>query len=197
VDRNNDGIDNDGRLFIYYGAPPNFTDCSSADSASIDTNQSGENMIGKPDLRYDTSQWAGGTFYDTYTHAKTLANNDPVKRASLVLDSGWAGDQRLTLGSATVNDNTFTPPAASPLTQTCTLPPADIRVTKVSGTLPLGLVNEPISIQPADTNGHFRIVDCKYMYNLATSSLSGQGRYEVEAVINGNTVGGAAYFSLK
>jgi hypothetical protein len=120
-----------------------------------------------------------------------------VIRASLVLDSGWGGDQRLTLSSATVNDNTFTPPAASSLTQTCNLPPADIRVTKVSGTLPLGLVNEPISIQPADTNGHFRIVDCKYMYNLATSSLSGQGRYEVEAVINGNAVDGAAYFSLK
>ncbi len=117
-------------------------------------------------------------------------------RASLVLDSGWAGDQRLTLGPTTVNDNTFTPPSSTRLAETCNLPPADIKVTKLSGT-PLGVVNEPISIQPADTNGQFRIVDCKYMYNLATSSLSGTGQYKVEAVINGTPVPGAAYFSLK
>jgi hypothetical protein len=119
-----------------------------------------------------------------------------VWEASLVLDSGWAGDQRLTLGSATVNDNTFTPPAPTALKNTCVLPPADIRVTKISNQPPT-LVNEPVSIQPADTNGHFRIVDCKYMYNLAVSSLSGTGEYKVEAVINGNPVPGAAMFGLK
>jgi hypothetical protein len=58
-------------------------------------------------------------------------------------------------------------------------------------------VNEPISIQPQDNNEYFRIVDCKYMYNLATSSLSGTGTYKVEAVINGTPAGGAAYFDLK
>ena len=30
-----------------------------------------------------------------------------------------------------------------------------------------------MTIQPQDNNGIFRIVDCKYMYNLATSSLIG------------------------
>jgi hypothetical protein len=182
-------------VFIYYGAFPNFTDCTSPDS-SLDTNQSGENMISKTDLRYDTSQYPGGTFYDTHAHAQTLVGTTPIIRASLVLDSGWAGDQRLTLSSATVNDNTFTPASPTPLKSTCKLPPADIRVTKVSVDPP-ALVNEPISIQPADTNGQFRIVDCKYMYNLATSSLSGTGQYKVEAVINGTPVPGAAYFSLK
>jgi hypothetical protein len=196
VDRNSDGLDNDGRLFIYYGAYPNFTDCSSADSP-LDTNQSGENMIGKPDLRYDTSQWAVGTFYNSYTNAKTLANNAPVRRASLVLDSGWGGDQALTLGSATVNGNTFTPPPATPLKATCDLPPAQIRVTKAPDVPGAELVQAPTSIQPADTNGWFRVVDCKYMYNLATSSLLGSGRYKVEVVINGEAVPGAAYFSLK
>ena len=185
-------------VFIYYGAPPNFTDCTSPDSMITgDTNQSGENMIGKPDLRYDTSQYTGGTFYDTYAHAKTLVGTDPVIRASLVLDSGWAGDQQLTLGSAAVNDNTFTPSPPTMPTKTCKLPAAEIKVTKVSGTPPLGVVNEPISIQPADTNGRFRIVDCKYMYNLATSSLSGTGQYKVEVVINGTPASGAAYLSLK
>jgi hypothetical protein len=165
-------------------------------------NESGTNMIGLSDLHYDTSQYLGGTFYDTYAHTQTLVGNPPIIRASLVLDSGWqgvagSGDQRLTLGSATVNDNTFTPPSSTPLTKTCDLPPAAIKVTKLSGTPPLGVVNAPVSIQPADTNGQFRIVDCKYMYNLATSSLSGSGQYKVEAVIGGNTVPGAAYFSLK
>ncbi len=148
-------------------------------------------------LRYDTSQYAGGTFYDTYAHAQTLVGTTPITRASLVLDSGWAGDQQLTLGSAAVNDNTFTPSSPTMPTKTCKLPAADIKVTKVSGTPPLGVVNEPISIQPADTNGQFRIVDCKYMYNLATSSLSGTGQYKVEVVINGTPASGAAYFSLK
>ena len=158
-------------------------------------------MINLSGETYDTSQYPGGTFYDTYAHAQTLVGNTPIIRASLVLDSGWqgvagSGDQRLTLGSAAVNDNTFTPSSPTALTKTCKLPPADIKVTKVSG-IPLGVVNEPVSIQPPDTNGQFRIVDCKYMYNLATSSLSGTGKYEVEAVINGTPVPGAAYFSLK
>jgi hypothetical protein len=35
------------------------------------------------------------------------------------------------------------------------------------------------------------------MYNLATSTLLGPGLYKVEAVINGEAAGGAAYFWLK
>lgn len=187
-------------VFIYYGAVPEFGNggvngCTPTSTLGVD--QSGVNMIGQPDLRYDTSQYVGGTFYDSYAHAQTLVGTLPIIRASLVLDSGWGGDQRLTLGSATVNDNTFTPPAATALKSTCNLPAADIRVTKESGTPPLGVVNEPVSIQPADTNGHFRIVDCKYIYNLAVSSLSGDGEYKVEAIINGQPVPGAAYFGLK
>jgi hypothetical protein len=49
---------------------------------------------------------------------------------------------------------------------------AKIEIDKTDGS-PTGAVNEPVSIQPKDTDGFFRIVDCKYMYNLATSSLSG------------------------
>jgi hypothetical protein len=187
-------------VFIYYGAVPAFGNgglngCTPSSMAGVD--QSGVNMIGQSDLRYDTSQYPGGTFYDSYAHAQALVGSTPVIRASLVLDSGWGGDQRLTLGSATVNNNTFTPPSATTLKSTCALPPADIKVTKESGTPPLGVVNEPVSIQPADTNGHFRIVDCKYMYNLAVSSLSGTGEYNVEVVINDNTVPPGAEFSLK
>jgi hypothetical protein len=58
-------------------------------------------------------------------------------------------------------------------------------------------VNEPLSIQPQDNNGIFRIVDCKYMYNLATGSLSGVGTYKVYAIINGVQATNPAVFDLK
>ena len=89
-------------------------------------------MINLADLRYDTSQ-VGGTFYDTYTNAMALVGGMNVIHASLVLDSGWGGDQILTLTSATVNSNTFVPSTGGG-SQTCDLPAATIRVTKVSGT---------------------------------------------------------------
>src|SRR5262245_24080719 len=71
-------------VFIYYGDAPGFTDCTT-------NSQSGTNMVGLSDLRYDTSQYAGGTFYDTYAHAQTLVGNLAVTRVSLVIDSGWQG----------------------------------------------------------------------------------------------------------
>jgi hypothetical protein len=188
VDLGNDGDpSNDGSVFIYYGDLPNFTDCTA-------NNQSGVNMIGQPDLRYDTSQ-VGGTFYDSYANAQALVGSLPVVRTSLVLDGGWAGDQVVNLAGATVNDSTFTP-LSGPPTPTCDLPPATIQVTKLSGASS-GPVDEPVSIQPPDSDSQFRIVDCKYMYNLATSSLSGPGTYQVEVVIGGNPAAGPAIFELR
>jgi hypothetical protein len=174
-------------VFIYYGDYPNFTNCTTP-------TQSGANMINLADLRYDTSQ-VGGTFYDSYANALTLVGGMAIVRASLVLDSGWAGDQVLTLTSATVNSNTFVPSSGAG-SQTCDLPTATIQITKVSGSSS-GVVNEPISIQTNDDNLQFRIVDCKYMYNLATSSLSGPGGYKVEVMINGSPATGAALFDLR
>jgi hypothetical protein len=180
-------------VFIYYGGYPNFTDCTTVVPA---INQSGLNMIGKMDARYDTSQVAGGTFYDTYAHAQALVGNRTVVRVSLVLDGGWTiGDQVVNLVNVLVNENAFVPESDTP-TETCDLPPAEIQITKVSGAS-AGPVNEPISIQPSADDVDFRIVDCKYMYNLATSSLSGPGRYKVEALIDGIVVQGAAYFDLR
>jgi hypothetical protein len=180
-------------VFIYYGDYPNFTDCSNAATGS------GANLINLSDLRYDTSQ-VGGTFYDNYAGAVALVGDDPILRASLVLDSGWAGDQRLTLTSATLAtsgfSDTFTPQPSSAFAPVCPTETATIKVTKTdnSGT---GDVNEVASIQPQDSNGVFRIVDCKYMYNLATTSLTGTGTYKVYAVINGVTATPPAVFDLK
>jgi hypothetical protein len=167
-------------VFIYYGASPSFANCSGLDS------QSGTNMISLTDLRYDTSQ-VGGTFYDDHAGAVALVGNMPIVRASLVLDSGWGGDQRLTLASASVNDSTFTPDPATLPAPTCDLPTnATIKVTKTSAAT-AGAVNEPLIVQSADNSGVLKVVDCKLMYNLATSSLSGAGEYTVEAVIDGVT----------
>ena len=176
-------------VFIYYGGVPNFTDCTT-------TNQSGVNMVGLTDLRYDTSQFAGGTFYDTHEHALALLGALPIIRASLVLDSGWGGDQTISpITNVTVNGNTFVSAGGNAL-QTCTLPDASIQISKTSGA-PSGVVNEPVSIQPADNNGLFRVVDCKYIYNLATSSLSGVGTYKVDVLIGGAPALGPASFDLK
>lgn len=177
-------------VFIYYGALPGFTDCTSAGAA----NQSGLDMLSFTDARFDTMQ-VGGTFYDTYANALALVGNRPIVRASLVLDGGWAGDQVLAPSNVTVNANTFVP-ASGGTTPTCNLPPATIQVTKLSGAS-TGPVNEPATIQPADSNGVFRVVDCKYMYNLDTRSLSGAGRYKVEALIGGIPASGAAFFDLR
>jgi len=177
-----------GNIHIYYGDHPSFTDCTT-------NNQSTVNMIGMADLRYDTSQYPGGTFYDTYAHTLSLLGTTPIIAVSLILDSGWGGDQVVTLTSATVNTDTFTPQPPTPPTPVCPTSVAYFGITKV-GAAPAGPVNEAMTIQPQDNDMIFRIVDCKYMYNLATSSLTGTGDYNVFATIDGNTFPVAA-FSLK
>ena len=173
-----------GNLFIYYGDAPNFTDCTTS-------NQSGVNMIGQPDLRYDTSQIAGGTFYDTYAHALTLIGNVTIQDASLVLDGGWGGDQVLNAGTtATVNDNpqTWNSGGSGGFAATCDLPAATIEVSKISPT-PNGLINEePVQNSLVSNGNAFRVIDCKYQYVLSIPSLDGAGRYDVEILIGGTPV---------
>ena len=141
----------------------------------------------------------------TYGEAVNQLGALEVLGMNLIVDSGWAqGDQVVDLDSATVEvaggttyTETFTPQAAGASSPTCDLPTnATIKITKTDGS-PSGDVNEPISIQPTDSDGIFRVVDCKLMYNLATSSLSGVGTYTVSAVINGTPAGNPAVFDLK
>jgi hypothetical protein len=99
-------------------------------------------------------------------------------------------------GTTTSYTETFDPDPASPLTATCPTEEAKIKLTKVDGSSS-GDVNEPISIQPQDSNSIFRIVDCKYIYNLATRSLSGVDTYTVKAVIHGTLGSPPAVFDLQ
>jgi hypothetical protein len=131
----------------------------------------------------------------TYSEAVSQLGALPVLGMNLILESGYAlgGDQVVSLSSASVGvggaspyTETFVPQAPSALSDVCPTEQASIKITKVDG-LPSGDVNEPLTIQPQDNNGLFRIVDCKYMYNLATSSLSGAGTYTVKATIGATT----------
>lgn len=180
------GTENDRSVFIYYGAYPNFNDCSGANS------QSGVNMIGLGDLRYDTSQ-VDGTFYDTYAHAVSLVGNMKVNSVTLALDSGWISDQKVDLSHVVVNSNEFTP-LSGDATNTCNLPQATINVTKLASTP----VDQPISVQKKFSNIFFNTTnDCTYQYNLDVTSLLGAGDYRVELVIDSKPVPGAATFKLR
>lgn len=195
-------------LHIYYGMPSEFGNggiggCTPTSPGGVD--QSGINMIGHADLRYDTSQYAGGTFYDTYEHAKTLMGTLPVLRTSLVIDSGWGGNQRLDVSNTTVNDNVyqFVSSGGGTFAPTCSLPAATIEVGK-SDPVVDGTVNEePVQASLVDSGNAFRVVDCKYQYILSIPSLKGAGTYYVELEIGGETVptpsspGGKVKFDIK
>jgi len=163
---------------------------------------SGQNLIGSSDTIYVIQEFNTthpGAFDSPYntTYADVVAElgSLPVVSANLIVDSGWGanGDQVVDLTSATVGaagstpyTETFTPQPASATTTVCPTAAASITITKTDGAA-TGDVNEPVSVQPQDNNGLFRIVDCKYMYNLATSSLSGVGTYTVKATIGAST----------
>jgi hypothetical protein len=197
-------------VFIYYGNAPQFGNggvggCTPTSVGGVD--QSGTNMIGQLDLRYDTSQYPGGTFYDSYAHAQFLVGTTPVVRASLVIDSGWGGDQRLSVSNTTVNDNEydFVSNSGGDFAPTCDLPDATIEVGK-SDPVANGEVNEaPVQSSLADDTNHFRVVDCKYQYILSIPSLTAPraGTYRVEILIDGVSVptpgspGGKVKFDLK
>ena len=176
-------------IMLYYGSSPDFG------NSTVDTDiMTGQNLIGNSsELRADLTQ-LGGPFYGTWSQALSNHGTRTVTRISLVVDSGWGGDQALVLSSATVNDNTWVPETGGP-TPVNNLPDAEILITKTAGS-GSGVINEPLTIQPSDNDGMFRKVDSKYMYNLDVRSLLGAGTYEVRVMIDGVPASGPAVFKL-
>jgi len=84
----------DGNIFVYIGNTPNFNICSGGSTG---------NLLSDVDSRVDTSQ-VGGTFYDTWAHAKDLVGGDSISGLVLVVDSGPQEDL---VTSATVNSSSF------------------------------------------------------------------------------------------
>jgi hypothetical protein len=198
-------------VHVYYGNPNGVPDppgqsCSGANS------ETGQNLISSitaPPNRFEMQGGWGvpGPLYTTYADALASTNGgtDLVVGAQLTLDSGFAGDQKANVSNVTVNDNTWVPKTTEttttttvdgPAAKTCTLPAAELRWAKNDAT-PTGAINEAESIQPKDTGQFYRQVDCKYIYNLDVSSLSGAGTYTVWVRINGTNIQVPATFDLR
>ncbi len=147
---------------------------------------------------------------DTYADSLALVGGATVLSTSLVLDSGWAGDQRVTLTGASADGNVWVPQTAgstvtgvvtTPFAKTCALLAATIQWSKNDPT-PDGALNEADSIQPKDSGEYYRIVDCKYIYNLDVSSLDPNlatrgGTYRVWLNIAGANIANPAKFDLR
>ena len=74
---------------------------------------------------------------------------------------------------------------------TCTLPPATIALTQLSGAV-TGPVNESDYTMAADSGSDFRISSCQYIYNLSLTSLPA-GTYQAAINIDNTTVGNATF----
>jgi hypothetical protein len=100
-------------VFVYLGPAPSFTGC--AQNTWLATG----NLIGSTDVRFDTSQVQAGTQQSTYAQALALVGTLPVTSISLVVDSGWAFDdkeQTVRIRNVQVNGETFyAPKAPAPL----------------------------------------------------------------------------------
>ena len=106
---------------VYLGPSPSFTGCS--------TNVwiASGNLIGATDGRYDTSQVQAGTQISTYAQALALVGSYQVTGISLVVDSGWAFDdkeQTVKVRNVRVNGSTFYTGETTPPPTTGGLNPA-------------------------------------------------------------------------
>jgi hypothetical protein len=187
------GLSTGKAIFVYYGALPNFTDCTTA-------NQSGVNMVTLSDARVDTSQ-IDNVFYNTWQNALTLAGGTSVDYIALVIDSFWSvGNQVLTVSDTTVNDQSydFQTGSASDWSAVCPTEPAYIGVAKMNGAVE-GTLNEDVAPAYATDDGHqYRIVDCKYQYVLSIPSFrDGIGTYRVDIQVPDDSRIGFADFDLK
>jgi hypothetical protein len=96
-------INVDGRnVFAYIGPEPNYTTCA------MNTWVNGTNELF---TFVDTSQFAGGTFYDTWSHFVALYGTHLITGIQLVTDGGWAvagGTQTVRVDNVMINATTYT-----------------------------------------------------------------------------------------
>lgn len=100
----------EGNIFIYLGDTPNFTTCPT------EWTNSG-NLIDDSDLRVDTSQITGGTFYDTWAHAEELVGESVIEDLFIVVEGG---NQSFGFDNVEMNGTTedFTAAPIEPVTVT-------------------------------------------------------------------------------
>lgn len=182
-------------VWVYYGTiPADFQPCIGTGGTGL---QSGMNMLDasrKAEPRYEW-QGHGSPVYDTYDNIAALVGDKVVTAVNLILDSGWKNDQVLAAGyplNPTVGVDTGSgevtamwKPQSGTLSSVCPTDSATIRVQAkdISGNFTID--EDPVSTVP-DQGTNFRILDCKYMYNLAGKGL-GTGTYKVDIFIGGST----------
>ena len=108
-------------VFVYLGPSPSFTGCSP------NTWIASGNLIGAADGRFDTSQVQAGTQVSTYAQALALVGSYNVTGLSLVVDSGWAfedKEQTINVRNVKVNGHTFFEPHVTPPSPPAGLNPA-------------------------------------------------------------------------
>jgi len=95
-------INVDGKnVFVYIGPPPNYAGCPAgvwSNTANLLTGF------------VDTSQFAGGTFYDTWAHFVSLYGSHAITGIQLVTDGGWAvagGTQTVQVDNVRINTTTY------------------------------------------------------------------------------------------
>ena len=90
-------------IFVYIGPPPSYTGCSM--NAWVDTG----NLVTAASL-VDTSQLAGGTFYDTWGAAQIRYGTNAITGIQLVTDGAWAvgGTQTVLVDNVMINTTTYT-----------------------------------------------------------------------------------------
>ena len=94
-------------VFVYLGPTPSFTGCSQ------NTWIASGNLIDSTDGRFDTSQVQAGSQVSTYAQALALVGSYTVTGISLVVDSGWAfedKEQTVRVRNVKVNTSTFLTP---------------------------------------------------------------------------------------
>lgn len=93
-------LSNGKSVFVYLGTAPSFGSGGAGETG---------NLIAGSDLRVDTSQLPGGTFYDTWADAEALAGGATISGIDVVVDADWAtgGSQTVVLDSVTINGTTY------------------------------------------------------------------------------------------
>lgn len=105
VDMDGDG-DFDKNVFVYLGPFPNFSGCGVSW-------QSSGNLVQASDARWDTSQIAPGTQYNTHAGASALVGSKTVTGVQIVVDSSFAfpaSGQAILVDNVEVNGNTLRGP---------------------------------------------------------------------------------------
>jgi hypothetical protein len=166
-----------GVFYVYYG--------DTVGSFQSGQGGTGVNMTATGEARVETPERGPGT-YVTWSDLINGTNgvnaadaSATVSEIDLVVDAGYGGSQKVRFSDVSVNDSDYVPgtipgsvtsaDSLGPWSST-TSPAMYIDIVKGNANDP-GTVDESTYAGVGDSGGQFAVVDGKYKYNLANSSL--------------------------